>query len=123
MGFASKCSILKLSDGGAVNSNLKIFDIQLISLDHVTYATTKNHWERHVLSINHNAIAFQYTQIHQKTYTKKLVKQYCSIPALGILKIQLGILKKIFLGSIYIINSIFFSTTTIFVTRYFLLCF
>ena len=34
-GFASKCSIFKLSDGGVKNSKLNIFDMWFNSLDHV----------------------------------------------------------------------------------------
>ena len=35
-GFASKCSVFKLTEGGVQNSKLKIFDIRLIAFDHFT---------------------------------------------------------------------------------------
>ena len=37
MGFAPTCSIFKLSEGGVKNSILKLFNMRLISLDHITY--------------------------------------------------------------------------------------
>ena len=35
--FASKCSIFKLPEGGVKYSKLKIFDMRLVPLDHVTF--------------------------------------------------------------------------------------
>ena len=54
MGVASKCDILKLLEGGVKISKFKIFDMWLVSLDHVTF-----------MNINNTDVL---TTFHQKMY-------------------------------------------------------